>query len=55
MNNKLKGCPNTPNTIKRGQTENRQKKQLRKWQTQQEKRNKMRQTVITQDGNEQPS
>ena len=56
MNNKLKGCPKTPNKIKKKGTDrkiNKSNKENGKlnWT----KQNKMRQTMITQDGNEQPS
>ena len=39
MNNKLKGCPKTPNKIKKGTDRKLTKKQQGKWETKQDQTN----------------
>ena len=55
MNNKLKGCPKTPNKIKKGTDRKMTKSNKENGKLNWTKQNKMRQTKITQDGNQQPS
>ena len=55
MNNKLKGCPKTPNKIKKGTDRKMTKRNKENGKLNWSKQNKMRQTMITQDGDEQPS